>query len=254
MAGVVMLAGDGEGTRILYNALRAEFDIREVIVEAPIPRAEFLTRRVQRYGLAHVTGQVLFRALAVPWLRRRSRSRRREIMAAFALDDAPIPGDRITPVTTINGEHAIRRVQSRAPTAVVVSGTRIVASAMFGANPIPFLNVHAGITPLYRGVHGAYWALVQGDREHCGVTVHLLDERIDTGPVLAQTTIAPTEADDFTTYPLLQLAAGIPLLKRALGEALAGRTTAQAPPPGPSRYWTHPTLLEYLRYRRRGAR
>jgi methionyl-tRNA formyltransferase len=36
-----------------------------------------------------------------------------------------------------------------------------------------FVNIHVGITPKYRGVHGTYWALVNNDVENSGVTVHL---------------------------------------------------------------------------------
>ena len=41
--------------------------------------------------------------------------------------------------------------------------------------------MHAGITPQYRGVHGGYWAVVNNDPEHCGVTIHFVDKGIDTG-------------------------------------------------------------------------
>jgi folate-dependent phosphoribosylglycinamide formyltransferase PurN len=251
---VILLGAEGESTRMLYHALCADFDLAAVILEAPVPRREFLARRVRRYGRAHVAGQVLFRTLAVPWLVRRSRARRREIAAAFALDDSEIPGDMVTKVPSVNDDRTVALLQQHDPQAVVVSGTRIVSAKVLGAVSAPFLNIHAGITPLYRGVHGAYWALAQGDPENCGVTVHLLDERIDTGPILGQARIAPTDGDDFTTYPLLQLAAGIPLLKRALTDVLAARPAVLPPPAGASRYWTHPTLVEYLRYRRRGVR
>ena len=66
----------------------------------------------------------------------------------------------------------------------------------------------AGITPLYRGVHGAYWALAEGRRDLCGVTVHRVDAGIDTGEVLAQVLIDPTPQDNFVTYPWLQVAEG----------------------------------------------
>ena len=54
-------------------------------------------------------------------------------------------------------------------------------SPLLEAVPAVFLNTLAGITPSYRGVHGAYWALVQRQPDACGVTVHLVDAGIDTG-------------------------------------------------------------------------
>ena len=102
----------------------------------------------------------------------------------------------------------------------------------------PFVNVHAGITPLYRGVHGGYWALASGDRGNCGVTVHLVDEGVDTGGILGQARVDPGPHDDFSTYPLLQLAAGLPLLLEVLPAVAAGQARTLPPPLGESRLWT----------------
>jgi methionyl-tRNA formyltransferase len=109
--------------------------------------------------------------------------------------------------------------------------------------------MHAGITPLYRGVHGGYWALAMGDRDHCGGTVHLVDPGIDTGEIVAQALIHPTPADNFTTYPVLQIAAGLPLMIDAVRAALAVTLRRRAARAGASRLWSHPTLGQYLRAR-----
>jgi methionyl-tRNA formyltransferase len=51
-----------------------------------------------------------------------------------------------------------------------------------------FLNVHAGKLPEYRGRNIINWALINGERE-IGVTVHLVDDGIDTGDILLQRTL-----------------------------------------------------------------
>jgi len=130
---------------------------------------------------------------------------------------------------------------------VVVNGTRILSKRLLGCIDAVFINMHAGITPLFRGVHGGYWPLAQGQPEHCGVTVHLVDPGIDRGKVLGQALIQPTPEDNFTTYPLLQLAAGIPLMLRAVQGALDGAPETVPHPPGSSMQWYHPTLGSYLK-------
>jgi methionyl-tRNA formyltransferase len=133
---------------------------------------------------------------------------------------------------------------------VVVSGTRIIARDVLENVPARFVNLHAGITPAYRGVHGGYWALADGRPEACGVTIHLVDAGIDTGAVLAQAPIRPSLHDNFTTYPLLQLAAGLPLLVDVVRRLQSGEAPQPiAAPPGPSRLHSHPTLWQYLYYR-----
>jgi folate-dependent phosphoribosylglycinamide formyltransferase PurN len=56
-----------------------------------------------------------------------------------------------------------------------------------------FVNIHVGITPKYRGVHGTYWALVNNDVENSGVTVHFVDEGIDTGNIINQAIVVPSK-------------------------------------------------------------
>ncbi len=58
---VVLLAGDGDSTWIVHNALREQFPISAVIVEARTARApEILRRRARRLGWLTVAGQVAF--------------------------------------------------------------------------------------------------------------------------------------------------------------------------------------------------
>jgi folate-dependent phosphoribosylglycinamide formyltransferase PurN len=248
---IVILGGEHGSTNIVYNALKPSFDIRGVIIETRVARRQFLSRRVHRLGLFRVLGQILFRGLVVPSLRASSRQRIRDICDQHGLDDRPIEETVVTRVPSVNSDEAIAALRGMDPSVVVVNGTRIISKPVLDSVPARFVNMHAGITPLYRGVHGAYWALVQGDRPACGVTVHLVDPGIDTGTIIDQAVIDPTPQDNFVTYPLHQLAAGLPLLEQAVRDALNGRVATKDPPAGPSRLWSHPTLWGYLWHRAR---
>ncbi len=243
---VALLARGGPSTNVLYHALSEEFSIDPVIVESGSSRLAMIRRRARRLGWATVVGQVLFASLVRPALARRSRARRARILAAAGLSDAPITAP-VMSVASANDPEVTNVLRDRPPQAIVVSGTRILSAALLRSVPSPFINVHAGITPRYRGVHGAYWALANGDAAGCGVTVHLVDVGIDTGPVIAQARVRPDHDDDFTTYPELQLVAAVPMLRAAVRAAAMGRLVPLTPqPPGPSRLWSHPTLWYYL--------
>jgi len=130
------------------------------------------------------------------------------------------------------------------PSVVVVNGTRIISRPLLDALDCPIINTHAGITPRFRGVHGGYWALVQGTPELVGTTVHLVDQGIDTGGVLAQATFEPTRADTVATYPYLHLAAGLPLLADQLARLREVGDLTPVPAsglPDESRLYLHPT-------------
>ena len=55
------------------------------------------------------------------------------------------------------------------------------------------VNLHNGFLPWNRGAHPNVWPIVDGSP--AGVTLHQMDEGIDTGPILAQDWI-PTDAHD----------------------------------------------------------
>lgn len=246
---IVLLAGTGRSTAIVYNALCRDFAVAAVILEDKPSRFAMLKRRAKKMGWATVAGQTLFRGLVMPTLAALSRRRVTEILSRSGLSRNAIPESVVVRVPSVNSPECIAALRRWEPKVVVVNGTRIIKAEVLNCVPAKFINTHAGITPLYRGVHGAYWALAQNDHIHCGVTVHLVDTGIDTGSVLGQATIQPSAADNFATYPYLQLAAGVPLLREAVRSALAGSLQPQPAPPGQSQLWYHPTLGEYLRYR-----
>jgi methionyl-tRNA formyltransferase len=185
----------------------------------------------------------------MPLLKAGSRRRVGEIIQQFDLDASPIPATKLTRVRSVNSDDTIRFLQEIQPSVVVVSGTRIIAGRVLDSVAAVFINMHAGITPMYRGVHGGYWALVEKNIDACGVTVHEVDTGVDTGRILGQTRITPDGADNFATYGFLQLATGVPLLKRAVRDACEGQLRPVAAPSGQSRLWTHPTLAEYIYHR-----
>lgn len=63
--------------------------------------------------------------------------------------------------------------------------------------------------------------------------------------MLYQREITPTERDNFSTYPYLQLAAALPLLEQAARDVLTGALTTRAVDL-PSSQWSHPTIWSYI--------
>lgn len=244
---VVMLGGRGLSTSLMYHGLRPSCDIVAVVLEEKPSSIAMLRYRVKKLGWLTTLGQVAFIAYS-RWLGWISRARIQQLLRHYALDDAPIPGEVVTRVASANQREVIRLLRVLAPDAIVINGTRILSRKLLGSVATPFINTHMGITPSYRGVHGGYWALAMDDRAHCGVTVHVVDEGVDTGDVLYQSTIEIAETDNFSTYPIHQIAKAIPLMQAAVHDA-AQRRLAPIDTDGSSRQWYHPTLFFYLRQR-----
>jgi len=252
---ILVLGGPTENTNIVVNWLRERFDEVKLLVEQPTPRRKFLAGRVRRYGWLTAGGQVLYAALVVPPLRAASRRRIAEILETYGLDRSAPPVETFH-VPSVNSSAAREVIARVGADIVVVQGTRIVGAKTLDAIGVPIVNTHMGVTPLYRGVHGGYWALADVRPELVGTTIFLIDKGIDTGAVLTQVMFEPQPADSIVTYPYLHLATALPAMTDVLRDVAAGRAKAARNPLGlESRLRTHPTLWGYL-YRRalRGVR
>lgn len=243
---IVMLAGKGESTNIVYNAMKDEFNIENILIEEPVSKKIFIKKRLKKLGVIKVIGQILFQVFIFTILRGNSKSRIKEILETYNLNTQEIYSEKIINVKSINSDQTISVLKEIKPDVVIVNGTRIISNSVLDAIPVPFVNIHVGITPMYRGVHGAYWAIREQDIENCGVTVHLVDKGIDTGKILEQDIIEVTKKDNFSTYPILQLAKGIPLLKKSVVSILNDSIILRDSPKGISQLRTHPTFFDYL--------
>lgn len=60
------------------------------------------------------------------------------------------------------------------------------------------LNLHPSLLPRWRGPAPEFWAIRTGDRT-TGLTLHLMDDGLDTGPIVARTEVAIAEQDTLWT-------------------------------------------------------
>lgn len=64
---------------------------------------------------------------------------------------------------------------------------KILKSPLLDAPRLGFVNTHPSLLPHNRGKHYNFWALVE--QAPFGVTLHRVDSKVDTGDIVAQTTI-----------------------------------------------------------------
>jgi phosphoribosylglycinamide formyltransferase-1 len=87
-------------------------------------------------------------------------------------------------------------VAAAEPDLVVLAGfMRILGPGFLGRFPGRVVNTHPALLPAFPGAHAVADALAYGVKVS-GVTVHLVDEGVDTGPVVAQAAVPVLEGDD----------------------------------------------------------
>lgn len=252
---VLILGGDNQFNAVVYNYLKKSFDVVGVVVESDKPLRERLVRmmkfirwRWRRLGVTTALGQLLFSTFIDRPLRIISKKRQKEIIESHGLSSRPIDKDTLIYVRDHNSHETVEAIELIKPDIIVVNGTGILRANLLDSIHVPILNLHTGITPKYRGVHGMYWALVNDDEANSGVTVHFVDKGVDTGPIINQARVKAAKNDNFATYPYLQIAEGVKILEQSITRVLNGEY--EIIDNGlESRQYFHPTLWQYLRNR-----
>jgi methionyl-tRNA formyltransferase len=123
---------------------------------------------------------------------------------------------------------------------VVAAYGEILRKNVLELPALGYLNIHPSLLPRYRGPTPVHAAILNGDTE-TGVTVMLLDAKMDSGPILAQrrVPIAPDARNQPLTNALFRL--GADLLVETLAEYAAG---ALAPVPQDDREATYCKMLQ----------
>ena len=108
------------------------------------------------------------------------------------------------------------------PDFVVCAGfMRLLGPAVLGAFSGRIVNTHPALLPAFPGAHAVRDALAYGVKV-TGATVHLVDDGVDTGPVIAQTTVLVRSDDDETSLHERIKAVERPLLVAAVGRLARG--------------------------------
>lgn len=251
---VLLLCGVSDTSNIVYNYLKDKFDIVGVVAETPKSlhqriksKIKFIKWRIRHLGFATALGQIMFSAFIDYPLRTFSLKRKCEILKNNGLSIAPYDNSIVTQVEKHNSKETISLIKKLKPDIIVVNGTSILRLELLESTEVPFINTHLGMTPMYRGVHGMYWALVNGDKENAGVTVHFVDKGVDTGRIILQAKAYAAEDDNFATYPYLQIAEGVKILAKAITKVYNG-TVGSSKISGESKQYFHPTLWQYIHY------
>ena len=153
----------------------------------------------------------------------RPAGRGRKLMPSPVKEAALERGLEIQQPASLRAPEAVQQLVTWQPEAIVVAAFgQILRPEVLALPPHGCLNVHASLLPRYRGAAPIPAAILAGDDE-TGVTIMLMDEGMDTGPILAQarTPIAPGDTTASLTDKLARMGAG--QIIQALPAWLEGR-------------------------------
>lgn len=104
---------------------------------------------------------------------------------------------------------------------------RILPAPILNLPPKGCVNVHGSLLPKYRGAAPVQWAVINGETE-TGITTMLMDEGMDTGPMLLQDRILIMPEDTAGTLAPRLAELGGRLLVETIRQLKAGTLTPRA--------------------------
>ena len=99
----------------------------------------------------------------------------------------------------VNSDEFIKKLKNyKCDLLVSMSFNQIFKESMVSMPKFGIINCHAGKLPIYRGRNVLNWVLINDEKEF-GITVHYVDEGIDTGDIIIQEIYQIQDTDTYKT-------------------------------------------------------
>lgn len=85
----------------------------------------------------------------------------------------------------LKDENFLTQLKALAPDLQIVVAFRMLPEVVWRLPKYGTFNLHASLLPNYRGAAPINWAIINGEKQ-TGVTTFFIDEKIDTGAIIAQ--------------------------------------------------------------------
>ena len=136
----------------------------------------------------------------------------------------------------------------------------VAASQKFGADLLKAtrygcMNIHNAKLPLNRGMLPNFWSLYNSDKEPVsGMTVHLMNEKLDDGPIVLQEEITPDRSESLHDLILRTKRLNAHLVLRALNMFVKGAPPLLPNDASRATYNTFPTREDVKKFKAKGLR
>jgi folate-dependent phosphoribosylglycinamide formyltransferase PurN len=253
---IIVLSTDRKHHRYFINRVNKEFPLEAVFFEkSGLDRKGPLIKTIRNpEGL----GKKLYRVIFSPYWQLPLWNVAEDLFErTHFFKDVPYDLPKEVPVKlvrNINDEKSVSEIEILGPDVIILFGVSRIKRSLMKIPKMGVLNIHRGIVPQYRGLNSDLWAIYFGDFENIGVTVHLVDENLDTGDVVFQKKIKLSATDKIYHLRYITTIMATELLLEALREMKKG-TLRPMPQPKKGRYFSYmpyffkfKTIYKFWRY------
>jgi methionyl-tRNA formyltransferase len=227
---IVILTIKNPGNIYLTNILSKEFVISGMVIlrdkkKTFQEKLSYWCKIIRRYGIFKTLNKYMYLKLGIKWCGNGKESSER----FFSNNDYEIEYNfktNILETYDINSDQVMKFISELAPDSIAVCGSKVIKAKIFKLAPNGTVNIHCGIVPEYRSANPVEWALINRDFDKIGVTIHFVNEGVDTGKVLYQQKISVKTGDTISSIYAQNIKIGAELMVRALKDIELGKVSA----------------------------
>lgn len=220
---LLIITGDGPEHRYVANRISQAHSVACIVIDAH--RRRRFWRTLHRTNPLAVLDKLLWRLFlsAVGDAAARREALHdvldRELCSKF------LQPEKVVRVRRDFGPSLKQIVADYSPDVIAVYGTSIIPDEVLSLARVVALNMHTGLSPLYRGTSCAFWPIYDSRPEYVGATVHACTSVVDGGQIYATRRAQLFRTDDLHRVFARAVSVGTDAYIEVLGDALNGQLT-----------------------------
>lgn len=174
-----------ENIRFLIKSLSKEVEIVGVVLSNPSPfgkKESFIKKSIKTLNIFGIKFFLYYSFKYLNSILDNSKN------VKFTLEKMQIP--IITLENSINNSASIKKLKTYKPDLIIsILGNEIFKKDLISLPKEGIINLHSSLLPKYRGLMPCFWVL-KNNEKYTGVSVFLVDNGIDSGPILVREKIS----------------------------------------------------------------
>ncbi|MHC4952301.1 MAG: polysaccharide deacetylase family protein [Planctomycetota bacterium] len=138
---------------------------------------------------------------------------------------------RFVEVRNLHAEDTLAIAREFAPDLGLSLAAPILRRSLFSIPRLGTVNIHKGKVPDYRGMPPAFWEL-WNDEQAVGCTVHWIDDKLDTGNIVLESSVDREEYSSLRGLQLRLDEVGVDLMRQAVQRIFDGDAPSVEQAPG----------------------
>src|SRR3989344_2568790 len=187
MARIVVITTKGQAKKDFINAIQEETNGAVILAVLQNVKRKGIFKRASSFykkvGLSGIVSEIYYFLAVKLSERKRQALATLSVRSILSKDNKTSYLAKTIETNDVNEESVYRHIQELSPDIIVIWGGYIIKPHLLETARFA-LNMHSGFVPYYRGVNGIEHAIINGDFQHIGITIHKAISEVDAGEVI----------------------------------------------------------------------